>query len=144
MDVGGRITSGTVIETRFFYMISMKHLNFVVGFFLICFLVACAGSDSTTGSSNASNTYENLTKGPSSKTTHEDGWAIVSKMENGDRVYWFFAPDIDNVSPAMFKKTTLIKDKSKQGFEVVSKCDAPIQVCDDLMKQFKTLSEKYK
>ncbi len=125
-------------------MISMKHLNFVVAFFLICFLVACAGSDSTTGSSNASNTYENLTKGPSSKTTHEDGWAIVSKMENGDRVYWFFAPDIDNVSPAMFKKTILIKDKSKQGFEVVSKCDAPIQVCDDLMKQFKTLSEKYK
>jgi hypothetical protein len=125
-------------------MISMKHLNFIVTFFLICFLVACAGSDSTAGSSNASNTYENLTKGPSSKTTHEDGWAIVSKMENGDRVYWFFAPDIDNVSPAMFKKTILIKDKSKQGFEVVSKCDAPIQVCDDLMKQFKTLSEKYK
>ena len=125
-------------------MISMKHLNFIVAFFLICFLVVCAGSDIATGSSNASNRYENLTKGPSSKTTHEAGWAIVSKMENGDRVYWFFAPDIDNVSPAMFKKTILIKDKSKQGFEVVSKCDAPIQVCDDLMKQFKILSEKYK
>lgn len=124
-------------------MISMKHLNFIVPFFLTCFLVACAGTDSTTGSSDASNTFESLTKGPSPKTTHENGWAVVSKMENGERVYWFFAPDIDNVSPAMFKKTILNKDKSKQGFELVSKCDAPIQVCDDLMRQFKTLSEKY-
>ena len=122
----------------------MKHSNFIVPCFLICFLLACAGSDSTMGSSNAPNTYENQTKESSSKTAHEDGWTIVSKMENGDRVFWFFAPDIDNVSPAMFKKTILNKDKSKQGFEVVSKCDAPIQVCDDLMRQFKTLSEKYK
>ena len=125
-------------------MISMKHINFIVPFFMICFLVACAGPDSTTGSSNASNAFENLKKVPSSKTTHEEGWTIVSKMENGDRVYWFFAPDIDNSSPAMFKKTIFNKDKSKQGFEVVSKCDAPIQVCDELMRQFKTLSEKYK
>ena len=135
---------GIVIKTRVFYMISMKHLNFVVSFFLIYFLVACAGTDSATGSSNSYNTLENLTKGSSSKSAHEDGWTIVSKMVNGDRVYWFFAPDIDNVSPAMFKKTILNKDKSKQGFEVVSKCDAPIQVCDELMRQFKALSEKYK
>ena len=122
----------------------MKHLNIFVPFLLICFLPACAGPDSTTGSSNTSNTYANLSKAASSETTHEDGWTIVSKMQNGDRVYWFFAPDRDNVSPAMFKKTILDKEKSKQGFEIVSECVAPIQVCDDLMRQFKILSEKYK
>lgn len=122
----------------------MKHLNFILPFFLIYFLIACAEPDSATVSSDASNTFENMTKGPSSTTTHEDGWTVVSKVENGDRVYWFFAPDIDNVSPAMFKKTIFNKDKSKQGFEVVSQCEATKQVCDDLMKQFKTLSEKYK
>ena len=141
----GHEYTGKLIGDRpgFFYMISMKYLNFIVPFFLICFLVACTGTDSTTGSSTTSNTPENLTAGSSSKTTHENGWTIVSTMENDDRVYWFFAPDIDSVSPAMFKKTILNKDKSKQGFEVVSKCDAPKQVCDDLMKHFKTLSEKY-
>jgi len=125
-------------------MISMKCLKFIVPFFLICLLVACNGTDSTTSSSDTSNTFEKLTKGVSSKTTYEEGWTIVSKMENGERVYWFFAPDIDNVSPAMFKKTIFSKDKSKQGFKVVSKCDAPKQVCDDLMKHFKILSEQYK
>jgi len=125
-------------------MISMKPINFIALFFLVCFVIACAGADSTTGTSNASSTLENLTKGASSKTMQEDGWTIVSSMEDGDRVYWFFAPDINNVSPAMFKKIIFNKDKSKQGFEVVSECGAPKQVCDDLMKQFKTLSEKYK
>jgi hypothetical protein len=125
-------------------MINMKYLNFIVPFFVSCFIVACAGTDSSTGSSSTSKKYENLAEGASSKTTHEDGWTIVSKMENGDRVYWFFAPDVDNVSPAMFKKTIFSKDKSKQGFETVSECEAAKQVCDDLMKQFKTLSEKYK
>jgi hypothetical protein len=122
----------------------MKPLNFIVPFFLSCFIVACAGADSTTGAPNASSTFETLTKGKASKTMHEDGWTIVSSMEDGDRVYWFFAPDINNVSPAMFKKTVFNKDKGKQGFEVVSECEAAKQVCDDLMKQFKTLSEKYK
>jgi hypothetical protein len=125
-------------------MTSMKYLKFIVPFFLGYFLVACNGTESTTGSSNTSETYESLTKGVSSKITHEDGWAIVSKVESADRVYWFFAPDIDDVSPAMFKKTILNKDNSGQGFEVVSRCEAPKQVCDDLMEQFKVLSEKYK
>ncbi len=125
-------------------MTSTNYLNFVTAFFLVFFLVACVGTDGTTGSTNASRTFGNLSKVASSTTTHEDGWTVVSKIENGDRVYWFFAPDINNVSPAMFKKTILDKDISKKGFEVVSECEAPKQVCDDLMTKFKILSEKYK
>jgi hypothetical protein len=128
---------------RFFYMMNMKPLKFIVPFFLFCFAVACIATESATAASNASNTLENLAKQPSSKITHDDGWTIVSGKENGERVYWFFAPDKANVSSAMFKKTILNKDKKKQGFEIVSKCDAPKQVCDDLMKQIKTLREKY-
>jgi len=125
-------------------MISMKYLKFIVAFFLVIFIVSCAGTDGTTGSTNTSRTFESLSKVASSTTMYEDGWTVVSKIENGDRVYWFFAPDINNVTPAMFKKTILDKDKSKKGFEVVSECEAPKQVCDDLMNKFKTLSEKYK
>jgi hypothetical protein len=124
-------------------MIYMKPVRFFLPLLLTCFVGACAGAENATGSSNAAGTFESLTKDPSSKTRHEDGWTIISSMEDGDRVYWFLAPDIDNVSPAMFKKIIFSKDKSKQGFEVVSKCDAPKQVCEDLMKQFKTLSGKY-
>lgn len=124
-------------------MMNKKPVNFIALFFLVCFVVACACADNTMGSSNASDRLENLAKSASSKTTHEDGWTIVSKIENGDRVYWFFAPEIDNVSPAMFKKTIYNKDKSKQGFEVVSECEAAKQVCDELTERFKILSKKY-
>jgi hypothetical protein len=122
----------------------MKPLHFIYPLLLSCFAVACVGTDSATETLNDAKVLESPVKQSSSKITHEDGWTIVSSMENGDRVYWFLAPDVDNVSPAMFKKTILNKDKSEQGFELVSKCDAPKQVCDDLMKQIKTLSEKYK
>ena len=122
----------------------MKPLHFFYPLLLTCFAVACVGADSATDATDASNAIEILAKQPSSKITHEDGWTIVSSMENGDRVYWFLAPNIDNVSPAIFKKMIINKDKNKQGFEIVSECDAPKQVCDDLMKKIKTLSEKYK
>jgi hypothetical protein len=122
----------------------MKPINFIARLFLVCSVVACAGADSATGSSNTSITLEKLTKGTSSKTSHDEGWTIVSAVEAGDRVYWFFAPEVNNVSPAMFKMTVFNRASSKQGFEVVSECEAPKQVCDGLMKQFKTLSEKYK
>jgi hypothetical protein len=65
-------------------------------------------------------------------------------MENGDHVYWFLAPDVDNVSSALFKKVIHTGNKNELKTETVSQCDAPKQTCDDLMKQFKNLSEKFK
>ena len=85
-----------------------------------------------------------MTNNPSAKIAHEDGWTIVSKIESGDRVYWFLAPEVDNVSPAMFKKIIYTNVKSELETKTVSQCDAPKQTCDDLMKQFKILSEKHK
>ena len=122
----------------------MKHLHFIVALALSFFLVACSGTDNTTDASDIGYSVEYLTKNPSAKIIHEDGWIIISNMEDGDRVYWFLAPDVDNVSSAIFKKIIHTSNKGDLRTETVSQCDAPKQTCDDLMKQFKNLSEKFK
>jgi hypothetical protein len=122
----------------------MKHLHFIIALPLFFFLVTCYGTDRKTDASGVDPSVEELTKNSSAKITHEDGWTIISKIENGDRVYWFLAPDVDNVSPAMFNKIVYTRNKSELETKTVSQCDAPKQTCDDLMKQFKNLSEKYK
>jgi len=122
----------------------MKHLHYIITLPLFVFLVACSGTDSKTDASGVGHSVEELTKSPSAKITHEGGWTIISKIENGDRVYWFLAPEVDNVSPAMFKKIVYAENKSELETKTVSKCDAPKQTCDDLMNKFKNLSEKYK
>ncbi len=122
----------------------MKHLHFLLTLPVLFLLVACYGTDSKKGTSVAGQSVESLTKDSSAKITHEGGWTIVSKMENTDRVYWFLAPEVDNVSPAMFKKIIYSGDKRELESKIVSECEAPKQTCDDLMKQFKVMSEKYK
>ena len=122
----------------------MKHLHYIITLPLFVFLVACSGTDSKTDASGVGHSVEELTKSPSAKITHEGGWTIISKIENGDRVYWFLAPEVDNVSPAMFKKIVYAENKSELETKTVSQCDAPRQTCDDLMNKFKNLSEKYK
>ncbi len=119
----------------------MRNLHFIITLALFFLLAACYGTDSKTG---AGHSIEELAKDSSAKITQEDGWTIVSKMENTDRVYWFLAPEVDNVSPAMFKKIIYTGDKSELETRTVSQCEAPKKTCDDLMKQFKNMSEKYK
>ncbi|MDB4575967.1 hypothetical protein N9112_03325 [bacterium] len=118
----------------------MKNLHLISTLPLLFLLVACYATDSKTG---AGHSLAGLTKDPSAKISHEDGWTIVSKIENGDRVHWFLAPEVDNVSPAMFKKIIYTGDKSELDTKTVSQCEAPKQTCDDLMKKFKSMSEKY-
>ncbi len=113
----------------------MKHLHYIISLLFLFVLVACSGADNKLDASSI-DLSENI--------VHEDGWSIVSKIENGNRVYWFLAPEVNNVSPAMFKKIIYTNVKSKLETKTVSQCDAPKQTCEDLMKKFKTLSEKYK
>jgi hypothetical protein len=122
----------------------MKHLHFIIALYLFFFLTACLGKDNQTDGSGVGHSIEDITKNTSAKITHEGGWTIVSKIENGERIYWFLAPEVDNVSPAIFKKTVYTGNKSELEAKTVSQCDAPKQTCDDLMKQFKNLSENYK
>ena len=121
--------------TRLINKADMKHLRYIISLFLLFALVACSGAGDKSDASSID---------PSESIVHEDGWSIIPKIENGDRVYWFLAPEVNNVSPAMFKKIIHTNVKGESETKTVSQCDAPKQTCDDLMKKFKTLSEKYK
>jgi hypothetical protein len=122
----------------------MKSLYYILSLPLFYFMVACSGpEEGTTESPKVFDSLENLVNDPEADISHEDGWSIVSKMENNDRVYWFLAPDTNNVSSAQFKKTIHVSDNNDKETKIVSHCDAPRQTCDDLMERFKTLSEKY-
>ena len=125
----------------------MKPSHFISPLLLSFCLVGCSGPDESTSTTTDSpkifGASEDSAKEPGANISHENGWAIVSKTENGDQVYWFVAPDVDKVSPAQYKKTIHINNGSDKEIKIVSKCEAPKQTCDDLAEQFKTLSEKY-
>jgi hypothetical protein len=102
---------------------------------LFIFAVSCRNHDSVDNSETAADA--------SATITHEDGWTIISKEENGNLVYWFLAPDVDGVSPAMFKKVINTSDKSQPDIKIVSECEASKKLCDELNARFKEMSEKY-
>jgi len=112
----------------------MKPARLIILALVIC-VVSCTNSDSV----------ENMVPEADSTAsiTHEDGWTIVSKEENGDRVYWFIAPDVNGASPAMFKKMINTSDKNQPGIKIVSECEASKKLCDELNARFKEMSEKY-
>ena len=122
----------------------MKPLYRLISPLLLYSIAACSVAASAADHPSAYQAFKNASKKPAAKTFHENDWTIISTTENGDRVYWFLAPERDRASPALFKKTVPAKDKQEQETVIVSECEAPRQVCDDLMKQFKTLSEKYR
>ena len=122
----------------------MKHLHHIITLLLFFVLIACSRTDNKIDTSSINHSVEYLTKSPSAKISHQDGWTIVSKIENGERVYWFLAPEVAHVSPAMFKKIIYKNVNSELETKTVSQCDAPKQTCDELMKQYETLSKKYK
>ena len=117
--------------------------NFIL-LVLLCSLVACSGTGGKTDSSAANDSLEKLTQKSAAEISREGNWTIVTQTENGNRVYWFLAPETGKVTPAMFKKTIYASNASNQKSVIVSKCDAPKKTCDELMKQFETLSKKYK
>ena len=93
--------------------------------------------------SSVSETFEKLKKYPSSKISQQDGWSIVSLIEKGNHVFWFFAPKENAAHPAVVKKTITVKDGSSETV-ILTLCEAPKKKCDDLIKQFKNINEIYK
>ena len=112
----------------------MNSLRLIILALLIC-TAGCKDQDAAVNTSPASDS--------SATITHEDGWTIVSKEEDGDRVHWFIAPDVDGVSPAMFKKIINTNNKDEPAIKIVSECEAPKQLCDELGVKFREMSEKY-
>lgn len=133
------------VNIFFWYHLRMKSIYYISLLPMFFLVVACSGPEqSATESSMVFDALENLANDPETDISHEDGWAIVSKMENGDQVYWFLAPNENNVSPAQYKKTIHVSGNDEKETQTVSQCVAPRQVCDDLMERFKIISKKYK
>ena len=113
----------------------MKSARLIILVLLVC-VASCRNNNSVQDTEPASD--------PSASITHEDGWTIVSKEENGDRVYWFLAPDVNGASPAMFKKVINTSDKDQPAVKIISECEASKQLCDELGARFRQMSEKYR
>lgn len=125
----------------------MRYLLSIISLTTIYCLAGCSEPQEATVSVDHTMTYdavEEAKKTPDASITKDGDWTVVSRVEKGNRVYWFVAPDIDKVSPALFKKTIHLMGNNIKETKSVSKCEAPKQTCDDLMEQFEILSEKYK
>ena len=122
----------------------MKFKFFTILLPLLSFLVACYENDNNKVNEAAiAQTLEKLSGSPSADNMYEHGWTIVSKVEDGNRVYWFLAPEKDNVSPALFKKIIYESEESGLKTKLISQCEAPKQICEELMDKYRKLSEKY-
>jgi hypothetical protein len=129
-------------------------LSRTIGALILCkVLSACSAPDSAqaelpvaqaaVASAAVYTAFDEIASAPDASITHDGDWKIVSRQDNGDRVYWFVAPDMDNASPALFKKTIHASAHDEVETKIVSHCEAPKPVCDALMEEFKLLSERY-
>ena len=123
--------------------INMKILKIVFTSIILHSTNLLAENEDVIDYSSVSETLEKLKKHPSSKISQQDGWSIVSLIENGNHVLWFFAPKENSAHPAVVKKTITVKDGSSETV-ILTLCEAPKQTCDDLIKQFKHINETYK
>jgi hypothetical protein len=102
-----------------------------------------ADNEDTIDYSALSETFEKLIKNPSSKISQQDGWSIVSLIEKGNHVHWFFAPKENAAHPAVVKKTITLKEGGSETV-ILTLCEAPKKKCDDLIRQFNNINEKFK
>ena len=121
----------------------MKILIIIIACLILHPTNLLAGNESAIDYSSVSDALEKLKKHPSSNVSQQGGWSIVSLIENGKHVIWFFAPKEHAAHPAVVKKMITVKDG---GIETVilTLCEGPKQKCDDLIKQFKNINEIYK
>ena len=107
-------------------------------------------STSLLAANSNANTYpsvakalEKLKKQPSASISQRDGWTIISTLEDGKPVMWFFASEQHAAHPAMIKRSIVEKDGGKETL-IVSFCQAPKQTCDDLAREFNKLNQQFK
>jgi hypothetical protein len=102
-----------------------------------------AANEGSINHPSVSNKLKMLKKQPSSIISQQGGWTIISLIENGNHVLWFFSPEEDATYPAVFKKTII---KKNGGIETIitTQCEAPKAKCDTLIKQFMNMNEAYK
>jgi len=122
----------------------MKHFTTLFVLASACLLFGCSANDNKGNTSSIRQSATKLANENSADITHKNGWTIINKMENMNRVYWFLAPDENGRSPALFKKTVFTDTNSELKMKTVSECEAPKQTCDDLLLEYKSLSDDYR
>lgn len=122
----------------------MKLTHIIITFLMLSPGVLAAENAARIDEPSVYRAFEAIKKKPTASISHQDGWSIVSLTEKGNRVYWFLAPDENNVTPALIKKTIHEKNKDTDKIVIISECEAPREKCEALMKQFKALSKDYK
>jgi len=78
----------------------------------LIFLASCNGNDNNVSERALTPAFEKMLSNSSADIIYEDGWMIVSKIEDGNHIYWFLPPEKDNVSPALFKKIIFLNDET--------------------------------
>ena len=122
----------------------MKLLKTAVLSTILCTACLYAGDEGAIDYSSVSEALEALKERPSAEYVKRKGWSVVSLVEDGSRVVWFFAPKEHGIYPALIKKTITEKKGSTADTVMLSLCEAPKQKCDDLARQFKDINESYK
>ncbi|MCW9047247.1 MAG: hypothetical protein OQK46_04135 [Gammaproteobacteria bacterium] len=93
--------------------------------------------------SSVENALNALKNKSSANTSYQAGWTIISLVENGNHVIWFFSPKKHTAYPAVIKKSIVAKDNGIET-KIVTLCEAPKPECDKLSEQFKKINSEYK
>ena len=121
----------------------MKIFKIIFTVLIIYSASLLAANEGSINHPSVSNTLKMLKKQPSSIISQQGGWTIISLIENGNHVLWFFSPEENAAYPAVIKKTII---KKNGGIETIitTQCEAPKAKCDALIKQFMNMNEAYK
>jgi len=93
--------------------------------------------------SSVENALNTLTNKSTANTSYQAGWTIISLVENGNHVIWFFSPKKHTAYPAVIKKSIVAKGNGIET-KIVTLCEAAKPECDKLINQFKTINNEYK
>jgi len=93
--------------------------------------------------SSVENALNKLKNKSSANTSYQAGWTIISLVENGNHVIWFFSPKKHTAYPAVIKKSIVAKGNGIET-KIVTLCEAPKPDCDKLIEQFKNINNEYK
>lgn len=121
----------------------MKILTAIIATLILHSASLLAENEKSIGYPSVAEALEKLKNHPAANISQQGGWTIISLVEDGNHVLWFFAPEKHAAHPAMIKRTILEKNG---GIEIVttSFCQAPKQDCDELTRQFKDLKKQIK
>ena len=102
-----------------------------------------ADNKSTIDFSSVSTILQSVKEQPTANVSKQGGWEIVSLIEEGNQVIWFFAPLDHAAYPALVKKTIRVKGKGIET-EINTLCEASKPKCNSLIEQFRAMNEVYK